>query len=58
MAKPTLTTSAAFRTMEQNLPVMVTSRSIWEMSVGRNGPHENAHEPIRHLCNGRWLRRQ
>ena len=32
MAKPTLTTSAAFRTMEQNLPVMVTSRSIWEMS--------------------------
>ena len=33
MAKPTLTTSAAFRTMEQNLPLMVTSRSIWEMSV-------------------------
>jgi hypothetical protein len=32
MAKPTLTTSAVVAYYGKNLPVIVTSRFIWEMS--------------------------
>ena len=50
MAKSTLTTSAkvckVVVTFLQTLPVMVTSRSIWEMS-GKQGSDPDSHSPAK-----------